>query len=99
MNKNIVKNFAIWARKSLIKEVTDKLVLIGITKNEIKDSISKNLNKKVIISVYGLRNRVNRYEGIIYKIYPNLFTILINGEEKSFNYRDVITGEVKIKYL
>lgn len=42
MNKNIVKNFAIWARKSLIKEVTDKLVLIGITKNEIKDSISKS---------------------------------------------------------
>ena len=67
--------------------------------NLVKDSISKNLNKKVIISVYGLRNRVNRYEGIIYKIYPNLFTMLINGEEKSFNYRDVITGEVKIKYL
>ena len=32
-------------------------------------------------------------------MYPNLFTVLVNGEEKSFNYRDVITGEVKIKYL
>ncbi len=67
--------------------------------NIVKEEISKNINKKVSIAVYGLRNRVNRYEGIIYKMYPNLFTVLVNGEEKSFNYRDVITGEVKIKYL
>ncbi len=67
--------------------------------NIIKDQISKSLNKKVLVSVYGLRNRVDRYEGTLYKMYPNIFTILINGEEKSFTYRDVITGEVKLKYL
>ena len=67
--------------------------------NIVKEEISKNINKKVSIAVYGLRNSVNRYDGIIYKMYPNLFTVLVNGEEKSFNYRDVITGEVKIKYL
>ena len=67
--------------------------------NIIKEEINKNINKKALISVYGLRNRVNRYEGIIYRIYPNIFTILVNGEEKSFPYRDVITGDVKIKYL
>ena len=67
--------------------------------NIIKEQISKSLNKKVLVSVYGLRNRVDRYEGTLYKMYPNIFTILINGEEKSFTYRDVITGEVKLKYL
>lgn len=67
--------------------------------NIIKEDISKNINRKVIVNVYGLRNRVSRYEGILYKIYPNFFTVLVNGEEKSFNYRDVITGEVKIKYF
>lgn len=67
--------------------------------NIIKEEISRNVNRNVKVAVYGLRNRVNRYEGIIYKIYPNLFTVLVNGEEKSFNYRDVITGEVKIKYF
>ena len=67
--------------------------------NIIKDEINKNIHRKVSIAVHGLRKRVHRYDGVIYKIYPNLFTILINGEEKSFNYRDVITGEVKIKYL
>ncbi len=67
--------------------------------NIIKEQIAKNIGKKVIISVYGLRNKVNKYEGPIYKLYPNIFTILYNNEEKSFNYRDVITGDIKIKYL
>lgn len=44
MNKSIIKNFSVWARKSLIKEITDKLLLIGITKDEIKKSISKDEN-------------------------------------------------------
>lgn len=67
--------------------------------NIIKEEIKNKINRKVSISVFGLRNRVNRYEGVIYKVYPNIFTVLIDGEEKSFTYRDVITGEVKIKYL
>lgn len=67
--------------------------------NLVKEEISKKLNSKVMVSVYGMRNRFSRLEGILYKIYPNLFTILVDGEEKSFCYRDVITGDVKIKYL
>ena len=67
--------------------------------NLVKEEISKKLNSKVSIAVYGLRNRINRYEGVLYKVYPNIFTVLIGNEEKRFTYRDVITGEVKIKYL
>ncbi len=67
--------------------------------NLVKEEISKRLNSKVMVSVYGMRNRVSRLEGILYKIYPNLFTVMVDGEEKSFCYRDVITGDVKIKYL
>ena len=65
----------------------------------IKNEINNKLNSKVLVSVYGMRNRVNRLEGILYKTYPNLFTVLVDGEEKSFCYRDVITGDVKINYL
>lgn len=67
--------------------------------NIIKHEIHSKLNRKVMVSVYGMRNRVSRVEGILYKTYPNLFTVLVDGEEKSFCYRDVITGDVKIKYL
>lgn len=67
--------------------------------NIIKNEINSKLNSRVMVSVYGMRNRVNRLEGILYKTYPNLFTVLVDDEEKSFCYRDVITGDVKIKYL
>ena len=67
--------------------------------NIIKEDIRKRLGSKVLVSVYGMRNRVSRLEGTLYKIYPNLFTVYSDGEEKSFCYRDVITGDVKIKYL
>lgn len=65
----------------------------------IKANIQKNIGKKVKVTVYGMRNKVNSYEGELYKIYPNIFTILYQGEEKSFSYRDVITGDIFVKYL
>ena len=65
----------------------------------IKKDLEKNLNKKVIVTVYGLRNKIDRYEGILYKIYPNIFSIWEDGTEKSFSYNDYIIGDIKIKYL
>jgi len=65
----------------------------------VRDKLNNNLNKKVIVTVYGLRNKINRYEGILYKTYPNIFSILESGIEKSFSYNDYITGDIKIKFL
>lgn len=65
----------------------------------VKQKINNNLNKKVLVTVYGLRNKVSRYEGILYKTYPNIFTILNDGVEKSFSYNEYITGDIKIKFL
>ena len=31
MNKTAIKNFAVWARRKLIGEITDKARLLGIT--------------------------------------------------------------------
>lgn len=65
----------------------------------VREQIASNLNKKVRITVYGLRNKISRYEGILYKVYPNIFSIVEDGVEKSFSYNDFITGDIKIKYL
>lgn len=53
----------------------------------------------VVIKVFGMRGKTSEYTGKINAIYPNIFTILENGNEKSFTYRDVYTGDIKIKYL
>ena len=65
----------------------------------IRKDIEKNINRNVIITVYGLRNKVARYEGKLYKTYSNIFTIIQDGVEKSFSYNDYIIGDIKIKYL
>ena len=65
----------------------------------VKDNITKNIGKKVIVTVYGMRNKVNKYEGVLYKVYPNIFSILTDYGEKSFSYNEYITGEVKIRYF
>lgn len=66
--------------------------------DEVKESIKNNLNNMVEIKVYGMRNKNATYVGYISNIYPALFTININGIDKSFNYVDVLTGEIKLKY-
>lgn len=65
----------------------------------VKNKILNNLNKKVVVTVYGMRNKINRYEGVLYKVYPNIFSIIYDGVEKSFSYNEYITGDIKIKFL
>lgn len=65
----------------------------------VKEKIKTKLGQKVRITVFGLRNKINYYEGIISNIYPNIFTINENGTERSFAYRDVITKDISIRYL
>ena len=65
----------------------------------VKEIINKNLGRKVKITVYGIRNKINYFEGTLYKVYPNIFTILYQNEEKSFSFRDIITKDIDIKYI
>lgn len=66
--------------------------------DEVKTIIKNNLNRTIEIKIFGMRNKNSTYVGYISNVYPALFTVNINGVDKSFNYVDVLTGEVKIKY-
>ena len=67
--------------------------------DSIKEEIRSNLNQAVSVTVYGMRNKTNNFVGVISGIYPNIFTVLADGENKSFSYADVATKEIKIEYL
>lgn len=67
--------------------------------NLIKKEVISHLNKNIEVKVYGMRNRTEVIKGIISNVYPNIFTVLANGECRSFRYADIITGEIKVKYL
>lgn len=65
----------------------------------IKEEMRKHLDESVEVSVFGLRNKKEYFIGKISHMYPYIFTVQVNGVEKSFNYADIITGEVRVKYL
>lgn len=65
----------------------------------IKDKIKNKINSSVVITVKGIRNKKQIYEGKIYKLYPNIFSILTRNGEKSFSYADVVTKDILIKYI
>lgn len=64
--------------------------------DKIKEEIASLLDKEVMINVSGSRNKKQMYKGIINNVYSNIFTILIEGSNKSFTYSDVAIGDVKI---
>ncbi len=63
----------------------------------VREEIAKYLHQKVEIKVYGMRNKNYTYEGVVSAVYPYVFTVFIDGCQKSFNYSDVIIGDVVIK--
>ena len=75
------------------------VTLDNMNVNIIKENIEKNLGKRVIVKIYGMRNKVDTIEGIITKVYPNIFMVENNRESKSIAYSDVITKEAVVKYL
>ena len=63
----------------------------------IKRYLCTKINARIIIIYYGSRNRKERYEGILYQLYNNVFTIkLPTGEIKSFSYIDILTKTIQI---
>ena len=64
----------------------------------IKNSLLNKIGKKVIITEKGMRNRKQIFEGIIYKLYPNIFSIMTRSGEKTFSYSDIATKTILIKY-
>jgi uncharacterized protein Veg len=67
--------------------------------DNIKEDVKNHLNKEVLISVYGIRNKNYKVKGYISNVYPSIFTVNEQGLERSFSYSDVAIGDVKIEYL
>lgn len=67
--------------------------------SDIKKELSRNIGKKVRITVYGMRNRKEVVVGTIKEVYPNIFTVSSRDISKSFSYSDVLIGDIKIEYL
>ena len=64
----------------------------------IKNYLRTKIGSNVVVVYYGSRNRKEIYRGILYKLYGNIFTIILsNNEIKSFSYIDILTKNVVIQ--
>ncbi len=51
MNKNTVKNFAVWARRKLIEDIRYKASMIGVTENGIASPVKNSTNSVQYINI------------------------------------------------
>lgn len=63
----------------------------------IRRYLASRIGARVVIIYCGSRNRRERYDGTVCKIYQNIFTVkLVNGDIKSFSYIDILTKTIQI---
>lgn len=74
-------------------DILDKTVCDNKT---MKDILSKYVGKKVYVEYNMGRNKIEKYEGVIDKLYNAVFLIKVNSEIKSYSYSDLITKTVII---
>ena len=64
---------------------------------DIKNYLSTKIGSKIIVVYHCGRNKCERYDGILLRVYGNIFTLrLVNNEIKSFNYFDILTKTIQI---
>ena len=63
----------------------------------IKKYLRTKIGSNIVVIYYGSRNRKERYDGYIWRLYRNVFTIkLKNNEMKCFSYNDILTKTIKL---
>ncbi len=74
-------------------DILDKVVCDNKTMRTI---LSKYIGQKVLIEYNLGRNKIEKYEGIIDKLYNAVFLVKVSNGTKSFSYSDLITKTIKI---
>ena len=65
--------------------------------NNIKKYISSKIGSRVVVICFYSRNKKEKFTGVIEKAYSHIFSVRQdNGMIKSFNYCDVLTGNVRV---
>ena len=67
--------------------------------SDIREEILGLVNREIMIKVSGSRSRNQMFKGVVNQVYPNIFTVIVEGNNMSFTYADVAIGDVKIYHM
>ena len=92
MNKTAIKNFAVWARRKLISDITYKAGMIGITENGIADPLPQSSGDLQFFDI-GTKNYAE-VSGIEIK-QRNALVSAIKAKERSSNYKTAFQNVIE----
>lgn len=67
--------------------------------NVIREGFYRHIGDKVLVKIYGIRNKNDTYVGTIKNVYPQILTILTDNAIKSISYSELINKEVVITFI
>jgi len=65
----------------------------------IKGFVRELIGKDVFVKEYIGRNKYEKYNAIVYQMYPNLFVLKKEDELKTFTYSDLLIKNVVLKKI
>lgn len=65
----------------------------------IRENLCPHKGEKVLIKVHGMRNKTEKYIGILKDIYPQIFTVECQGSLKCFSYSELINKDIELYFI
>ena len=92
MNKTAIKNFAVWARRKLIGEITDKARLLGVTETGVAEPLPQSTKDLQFFDI-GTKNYAEVQGAEISQ--RNALVSAIKGKAKELSYQDAFQNVVE----
>ncbi len=65
----------------------------------IRDNLIPHKGERVQVKINGMRNKTEKFIGILKDIYPQIFTVESQNSLKSFSYSELINKDVEITFI
>ncbi len=65
----------------------------------IRENLISHKGQRVLVKIYGLRNKTDSYIGTLKEIYPQIFTIEYGNLTRSYSYSELISGDVVLTFV
>lgn len=65
----------------------------------IRDNLAAHKGERVLVKIYGMRNKNDSFIGTIRDIYPQIFTVDTGSSIKSISYSEIINKEVVLTFI
>lgn len=75
------------------------VIRVEMNPHVIRENLKTKIGHRVMVRVYGMRNKNDTFTGMIKDIYPQIFTVEVGTNIKSFSYSELINGEVVLNFI